>query len=440
MSGQDDLREDPGQDLARWLGNLRNSNGAPTYQVIIDRIRANDPTSSLSMSTLTNAFNGRGFPRYETVVAIARALAGRQAAEEADKEYARARNRRDELERRKRHSAQGGPPVDTASTEPADGKKAQELPAVTVSDATAADLDLTVASARGGVRRRLTLWPIAALTAAAFAAITVVVLADPFSPGHATPASHAGGRASTKDSTADTVGDTSQTSPAAADPGSSSPGADPTAAANDVWTGRSPIAVQAQTVQDVCGSAYFDGTPQQYRAAQTIIPAPPRNAVVLGEAVQVTVQGRTQQSVILTGMRVDVTSSKPAPTHGIVVSYGQCGGGVEVRHFDLDLSRTPPTYTAKPADNFGKITPAVEFPYKISLDDPEVFELTPAKGCGKDKDCTYTVTLQWVADGKTGTTVLDNHGQGFRNLNPDHLPVYRQDPMSADGPTLRPQT
>jgi hypothetical protein len=173
------------------------------------------------------------------------------------------------------------------------------------------------------------------------------------------------------------------------------------APADDVWRGRPPIAVQA---------------------------------------VQVTVQGRTRQSVILTGMRVDVTSSRPAPQHGIVVSYGQCGGGVDVRHFDLDLSAVPPTYTAKPADNFGKITPAVEFPYTISLDDAEVFELVPAKGCGKNKDCTYTVTLQWVADGKVGTTVVNNHGQGFRDLSPDRLPAYHQDPMSAGGPALRPRS
>lgn len=80
MSGKSEPPQDPGQDLARWLGELRNSNGAPAYQVIIDRIRANDATSSLSMSTLTNTFKGRGFPRYETVVAIARALGGREAA------------------------------------------------------------------------------------------------------------------------------------------------------------------------------------------------------------------------------------------------------------------------------------------------------------------------------------------------------------------------
>jgi hypothetical protein len=57
-----------------------------------------------------NASLGRGFPRYETVVAIARAPAGRrrQAAEDASAEYARTRNRRDELERRRRQGARQG--------------------------------------------------------------------------------------------------------------------------------------------------------------------------------------------------------------------------------------------------------------------------------------------------------------------------------------------
>lgn len=287
--------------------------------------------------------------------------------------------------------------------------------------------------AQGGTRYRL---PVI-LGAGAFAAvvafgITALVLTDPFDHG-ASASQDTGDHAAGPTSPTSTSTQRTTKGSDSARPSSPSGGA---AADEDAWRGRPPLAVQAQNLHDVCGSAYFDGTPDQYRAAQTAIPAPPQNAVPLGEAVEATIQGRTQQSVILTGMRVQVTSREPAPTHGIVVSYGECGGGVEVRNFDLDLSRTPPTYTAKPADNFGKVTPAVKFPYKISLSDPEVFKLTPVKGCGPNKDCTYTVTLQWVADGKTGTTVLDNHGKGFRDLNPKDLPAYRQD-LSAEGPSLR---
>lgn len=152
--------------------------------------------------------------------------------------------------------------------------------------------------------------------------------------------------------------------------------------------------------------------------------APPQEAVVLDRSFEVTIQGRTQQSVILKDMRIDVTP-RPALTGGIVVSMagGGCGGEVTPRHFDVDLAAKPPKLTPKPGENYGTITPAVSFPYTISLTDPEVFDLDPVMPC--PTDCTFTLTLDWVADGKSGTTVLDNHGQGYRSTSTRALPHYQ---------------
>lgn len=70
--------------------------------------------------------------------------------------------------------------------------------------------------------------------------------------------------------------------------------------------------------------------------------------VVHGTTVEITLQGRTPQKVLVTGMRVTVTKRSTPPTTGILVGYGQCGGGVDERHFDLDLSYPTATWKARP--------------------------------------------------------------------------------------------
>ncbi|WP_189317782.1 hypothetical protein [Streptomyces brasiliensis] len=137
-------------------------------------------------------------------------------------------------------------------------------------------------------------------------------------------------------------------------------------------------------------------------------------------------------------MHINITARRPKPGTGITVSRGECGGGVSKRRFDVNLAATPPTFVAKPAvDDFtGQVTsPTVDFPYKISLTDPEVFELDVTKACAGD--CTFTVVLDWVADGKKGTSVLDNHGHSFRSINASSRPRYRLDP-GLDGMKLQP--
>ncbi|MEV6742622.1 hypothetical protein AB0N14_39515 [Streptomyces sp. NPDC051104] len=190
----------------------------------------------------------------------------------------------------------------------------------------------------------------------------------------------------------------------------------------------------------MCSSGWFDGTAKQYLSQVRPGGVAPQAAVDLNPPIQVTVQGRTQQSVILTGMHINVTARHPKPATGIVVQTGQCGGGVTQRHFDVNLSATPPTFTAKPAvdDYTGKVTsPAVNFPYKISLTDPEVFELDVTKECAGD--CTFTVVLDWVADGKNGSSILDNQGRGFRSIDAASLPRYQLQP-GTNGMELQPAT
>ncbi|MGW2939639.1 hypothetical protein ACWDA7_50075 [Streptomyces sp. NPDC001156] len=46
--------------------------------------------------------------------------------------------------------------------------------------------------------------------------------------------------------------------------------------------------------------------------------------------------------------------------------------------------------------------------------------------------------LDWVADGKKGTSVLDNHGRGFHGMDATSRPTYQLEP-DVNGMKLRPQ-
>jgi hypothetical protein len=86
---------DPVREFAEWLRQLRTSVGAPPYQEIVRRVREHDPTSSLAQSTVSETFNAKRLPRYETAIAIARALGGPAQASECHKRWTEARTQLD---------------------------------------------------------------------------------------------------------------------------------------------------------------------------------------------------------------------------------------------------------------------------------------------------------------------------------------------------------
>jgi hypothetical protein len=150
---------------------------------------------------------------------------------------------------------------------------------------------------------------------------------------------------------------------------------------------------------------------------------------------EVTIQGRTQQSVILTGMHINITTRHPEPSTGIVVSTGQCGGGVTKRRFDVNLAALPPTFAAKPeVDDFtGQVTsPGVNFPYKILLTDPEVFDLT--KACAGN--CTFTVVLDWWPTARRAPACWTTTATDSAASTPHPVPRYQLEP---GGMKLRPK-
>ncbi|MFG2173754.1 hypothetical protein ACGFMO_20690 [Streptomyces niveus] len=63
----------------------------------------------------------------------------------------------------------------------------------------------------------------------------------------------------------------------------------------------------------------------------------------------------------------------------------------------------------------------VDFPLKVSDSDPEELVLLLAPG---ERDIRFSVAVKWVADGESGSTVLDNDGRGYRVMGKPDLPTY----------------
>jgi hypothetical protein len=136
---------------------------------------------------------------------------------------------------------------------------------------------------------------------------------------------------------------------------------------------------------------------------------------------EVYIEGATPNPVLLTGLTVDVVERAPPPRAVHVIPFG--GGPVAVRHFQVDLDKSPPEVKSLPAE-FDPI-PAIDFPYKVSQSDPEVLYIVAyAPEC----DCTWRANLEWVYQGKKGTTVIDDAGQPFRTVSPsrsfEYLPKF----------------
>jgi hypothetical protein len=141
-------------------------------------------------------------------------------------------------------------------------------------------------------------------------------------------------------------------------------------------------------------------------------------------AVEIVVEGATQYPVVLTGLTAEVIERAPPPKGVHVVPFG--GGGLSPRYFSVDLDESPPTVeSVSAAEELESAPPAVNFPYRVSATDPEVFLVfASTRKC----DCSWRASLEWVYQGKKGTTVIDDAGQPFRTVSPsksvDYVPKF----------------
>ncbi|MEU3713692.1 hypothetical protein [Streptomyces catenulae] len=149
-------------------------------------------------------------------------------------------------------------------------------------------------------------------------------------------------------------------------------------------------------------------------------------------SLPVTLQTSTPQAIVVTGVKVSVLSTRPLPEHGSVVD-AECGGGMDERPFDVDLTADP--VSVKPSverTGQGKVIQGHDFPFKVASGDPEQFTFNIRNVA---QDARFAITFSWVSDGEPGSTRLDNDGHGYRVMNlPKNLPRYSKGEVGRGKP------
>ncbi|MGW5606375.1 helix-turn-helix domain-containing protein [Streptomyces sp. NPDC003753] len=137
--------------------------------------------------------------------------------------------------------------------------------------------------------------------------------------------------------------------------------------------------------------------------------------------VQISVQGKSSTAVVLEALRVRIVS-RGTPVTGNAYAMDQgCGGDLTPRDFSVNLDVNRPIAHARPGIDGGKPLPAVQLPYRVSAEDPEVLLVTATT---KAYDCDWYLELDWSSQGSTGTIRVDDHGRPFRTSSTKGLPRY----------------
>ncbi|MGW1783440.1 helix-turn-helix domain-containing protein [Streptomyces sp. NPDC002143] len=139
--------------------------------------------------------------------------------------------------------------------------------------------------------------------------------------------------------------------------------------------------------------------------------------------VRISVQGRGSAAVVLEALHVRVVNrTTPAARRGIAYSmYEGCGAILIPRHFSVNLDAHRPLARSIPGNDPERPDPAVDFPYRVSLQEPEVLLLSArTESC----TCDWYLDLDWSSQGRTGTVRIDDHGRPFRTTDIKGLPHY----------------
>ncbi|GAA3945350.1 hypothetical protein Aau02nite_89030 [Amorphoplanes auranticolor] len=203
------------------------------------------------------------------------------------------------------------------------------------------------------------------------------------------------------------------------------PEATPGAAASPAaFDGTDPITTSAVEVPDVCTGGYLitkpvadvgaipEGRdPQDWVAwsAEQGMPTASRSRI------QFTVRGRSNAAITLTRVRVTaIDRSVPLAAPWLHVG---CGGERALRWFNADLDADPPRVTtdydrdaANDDDPPERRTP-IRFPYTVSLEDPESFEVSAYT---VDCDCVWQIELDWNSGEHHGTHMVGDAGKPAR--------------------------
>lgn len=130
--------------------------------------------------------------------------------------------------------------------------------------------------------------------------------------------------------------------------------------------------------------------------------------------VRLTVQGSGDHTIVLEDLHVRVVGrDDPLPWNDYVMATDGCGGGVQTRHFDLDLDAGRPGIEPAAGEE--------DFPYQVSEDDPEVYYVVART---QEHDVRWFLELEWSSGGERGTVRIDDGGQPFRTSANEDRPAY----------------
>ncbi|MEU5539674.1 helix-turn-helix transcriptional regulator [Streptomyces sp. NPDC020362] len=129
--------------------------------------------------------------------------------------------------------------------------------------------------------------------------------------------------------------------------------------------------------------------------------------------LQVTVQGSSSRPVVLHALRVVTTSNRTAPKGNAYMMGSGCGGDLAPASFAVDLDTPSPNAKPVPGHEGNITTRATNFPYTVSVDDPEVLNIDASTD---SHDVGWYLELSWSSGDQQGTARIDNHGKPFRTV------------------------
>ncbi|GGP75138.1 helix-turn-helix domain-containing protein [Streptomyces abikoensis] len=137
--------------------------------------------------------------------------------------------------------------------------------------------------------------------------------------------------------------------------------------------------------------------------------------------VELSVQGKGREAVVLHALRVRVVE-RSAPLSWSAYAMGSgCGGGLTPAFHDVDLDAGQPQARAKGGMQGDIAIPATDFPYKVSSTDPQVLKVTAHT---EGHDVSWYLELEWSSGDRHGTVRVDDHGRPFRTSAIKDRPQY----------------
>lgn len=193
-------------------------------------------------------------------------------------------------------------------------------------------------------------------------------------------------------------------------------------------TGGPPtVTISSYNWQEPCGQYYL------LNQAPDRVPPPPSPDNTRGWAralggvdggsmlLELTVQGPSQEAVVLHGLHVRVLSHR-APLERTAYSMGEgCGSGIEPQSFDTDLDDSSPVLKPVAGQQGDEVVPAKNFPFRVSSSDVEVFDLDAHV---EGHDVSWYLELEWSSGGRKGMLRIDDGGKPFRTSSIAGRPLY----------------